>query len=113
MLNPGKSQFMMRELSIFGYVVDRSGYRPCSSRVEKLLALEIPQTWKALRSAIASIAYFRPSIPKFAHYAKKIFEWASEKSPYDPKSKEARDTWQQLLDCLAKNILLVKPDLSQ
>jgi hypothetical protein len=101
-LNPSKSQFMMRKLSIFGYDVDETGLRPCPARVEKLLALEISQTWKALRSAIASIAYFRPSIPQFAHVAKKIFEWSTEKSPYDPKSEEAVDAWKKLMKCLAK-----------
>lgn len=112
-LNPSKSVFFKSKISIFGYDVDQSGYKPTQARIEKLLSLKTPENWKALRKAVAWVAYFRPCIPKFAHAARQIFEWARENSNYDGSSPEAKEAWKALLNQVASRILLSKPDLSK
>jgi hypothetical protein len=60
-LNPEKSKFLRKKITIFGYEGGFRGYKPSSSRVKSLEKLETPKTWQALRRNVAGIAYFRPS----------------------------------------------------
>ena len=104
-LNLQKSEFLVEELKVFGFLVNRAGITADPDRVEKLKELPFPSTKKQLLAALATFNYFRSCVPAFSRIASSLYELTSINSEFQVTEKH-RQSFDQLKAALSKAVLL-------
>ena len=104
-----KCNFLTKRIEAFGYSIDKDGYVPCQSRINKLQTLPCPNSLKRLQSAIGSLTYYHKSLPEFKQKVSIFYDLLSD-FKYD-ESLESK--WQDLLSIVSKYILRQRPDYNE
>ena len=81
-VNITKCKFCQTELEYLGYTINREGVKPIMKKVEAILQLQPPKTWKKLRSFIGMVNYYRDVWPMRAHILAPLSKLTSNKVPY-------------------------------
>ena len=69
-INPGKCEFGVNEITFLGHTVNAFGIKPLAERVDAIVEVPLPETVKALRRYLGMINFYRRFIPGAA----KIFQ---------------------------------------
>ena len=120
-LKASKCAIGVKEVMILGHVVNASGVKVSSSRVDKILQIPYPRTTRQLRRFIGMVSYIRRHIPECALLLSKITgkvnEPASELIGVDYEKaidtiKEAVKSTIQLSHLDYKKTLILRTDAS-
>lgn len=108
-LNPGKSEFLKRDLLYLGHVISDKGMAPDPQKIEALTTYPIPKSTDEVKRFVAFANYYRRFISNFASVAQplndmsrkgKVFEW----------TERCDNSFQQLRAALTKQPILQYPN---
>jgi hypothetical protein len=114
--NPSKCKFFRDSLTFLGHLVDESGVRPDSSKVEAVRKWEVPANPADLKKQIMAIGYYRRFIHNFASFTKPLFEKAEH--PFvrleDGSSWTAEELaiYHRLINIITSDAVISHPDWS-
>ena len=100
-----KSEFIFEKITLFGYDLDKTGYVPISSRLQKLTELKLPQTKKKLQRALGGMNYYRLSAKDFKQFARPFYDIVANYK-YDPN---LIPQWQKLLNTFKTPLKRCRP----
>lgn len=95
-----KTHLFTRRLNNFGYIIDRSGRWPDTTRIQGFIDAERPRDRKQLLSLLCGLNYFRSSFPQWAKHTSPLYIESSKK----PQNGEI-DWTDPTLDTAYKNMI--------
>ena len=109
-VNLKKLRIGAEQIICFGYIVSKDGLTADPKRVESLKTMNLPnKNKKTLKSAIASVNYYRNLIPNFSHLAKELYDLTGDKAKFVWIEKHT-NLWNGIISELCKSILLYNID---
>ena len=111
-VNPLKSFWFQEEVDYLGYTINRTGVKPQTKKISKMLAIKEPKNVSELRSFVGLINYYRDMWQGRAHMlapltkmcgSKKLFKW-------DDSAQKAFDSVKKYV---AKETSLAHPDFAK
>lgn len=81
-LNSRKCNFFQKEISLLGFVVNRSGISPSPAKVDKILNFPKPVNETEIRTFVNLCGFYRRHIPGFADLAAPMNELLKKRNPF-------------------------------
>ncbi|KAL6727416.1 hypothetical protein Aduo_009295 [Ancylostoma duodenale] len=81
-LKPQKCEFLKREVSFLGHIIDENGVRTDPDKVKKIVEYPTPGKVKELRTFLGMAAYYRKFILNFSRIAKPLYALTSPKNDW-------------------------------
>ena len=111
-INPGKCEFGVNEITFLGHTVNAFGIKPLAERVDAIVEVPLPETVKALRRYLGMINFYRRFIPGAA----KIFQPLNDLLKEGKKgnapiewSKQSEASFRESKRALANATMLAHP----
>ena len=111
-INPGKCEFGVNEITFLGHTVNAFGIKPLAERVDAIVEVPLPETVKALRRYLGMINFYRRFIPGAA----KIFQALNDLLKGGKKgnapiewSKQSEASFRESKRALANATMLAHP----
>ena len=111
-INPGKCEFGLSEVTFLGYTVNADGISPMQERVDAISEFSLPTTIRDLRRYLGMFNFYRRFVPHAANILHPLNELlVGSKKGKEPVNwtEEARDAFSKSKRALAKATLLAHP----
>lgn len=108
-LQPGKCQFLRKEINYLGHIVGRDGLSPDRTKISAVLQIESPKTPKAVKSFLSVANYYRNFIPGFSAITEPMNKLIRKDVPF-VWSAECEESFVLLKDKLTTPPVLAFPD---
>lgn len=116
-INADKCVFAQPQVEFLGYLVDKNGLRPVSSRVQAVLDFKKPTTVKDLRRFLALINVYKRFVPHAVEVQNKLRKLIPDNRKNDNRKvswdDQAQSCFEQCKQSLADAALLHYPDSSK
>lgn len=111
-LQPGKCDFLRKEVSYLGHVITAEGVRPDSEKVKVIENFPRPESAKQLKTFLGMAGYYRRFIPNFSRLAAPLY-LLLKKDVHFTWGNDQEDTFQKLKEKLTAKPILQYPDFSR
>lgn len=111
-LNPGKCNFLQKEILYLGHVVSAEGVKPDPEKITVLQNYPIPETADEVKRFVAFCNYYRKFIPKFAEITLPLNK-LSRKGEDFIWSEECQNAFEILKTSMITPPILQFPDFSE
>ena len=111
-LNVSKCEFAQSEIKFLGHRISAAGMKPDPSNIEKVLAMNPPQTAKQVRRFIGMVGFYRKFIPGFSKIASPLTD-LTKKDVKFVWNNVTQEAFEILKSKLVEEPILVKFDPSK
>ena len=108
-LKPKKCLFGRAEIKFLGHLINKSGIKPLTEKIETIKNYPVPKTVKNVRGFLGLVGYYRKFIKKFAKLAGPLFDLTKKDVPFD-WSTECSDAFEELKTALVNPPILAYPN---
>ena len=86
--SPNKCEFIKTEIDFLGFTISGTGIKPKSTKIDDIMNLPAPKTYKGLRRILGMFSFYRQHIPKFANIVEPLQQLLNE--TYTPQVEKSR-----------------------
>ena len=109
-LKPSKCRFADNEVEYLGFKITSEGIKPTNKRIDTILNTSPPDTSKQLFSFLASMNFYRGSIPRYGNITSDLYKMANSKKKFCEWNDKTRAIFRLLKEALISAPILVYLD---